>query len=83
VEDVDWWWNGTWGRLVRRDVYLRRDGEHWEVELREGGSDGLSRRRSFSRKYDALAFVTQALAAQEPGGWRNLIAEDQRESRCA
>ncbi len=45
------WWNGTWGRLARRDVYIRTDGATFELELREGGTEG----RSWKRSYDELA----------------------------
>lgn len=24
------WWNGTWGRLARRDVYIRTEGRSWK-----------------------------------------------------
>lgn len=44
------WWNGNWGRLARRDVYIRTDGSTFELELREGGSDG----RAWKRVYDEL-----------------------------
>jgi hypothetical protein len=36
------WWNGSWGRLSRRDVYVRTDGKRWEVEARLGGAEGRS-----------------------------------------
>jgi len=35
------WWNGTWGRLVRRDLYLYEDGNKWTVEARLGESVSL------------------------------------------
>ncbi|MER7168206.1 hypothetical protein ABT336_19325 [Micromonospora sp. NPDC000207] len=37
------WWNGKWGRLARRDVFLRVDADHWYVEQRAGGAEGVSR----------------------------------------
>jgi hypothetical protein len=36
------WWNGREGRRRRRDVFIRSDGEHWEVEARTGGESGQS-----------------------------------------
>jgi hypothetical protein len=36
------WWNGTWGRLARLDVFLRIERPRWEVELREGEAEGRS-----------------------------------------
>jgi hypothetical protein len=44
------WWNGNYGRLSRRDVYVRTDGSGFELELREGGSEG----RTWKRVYDEL-----------------------------
>ena len=36
------WWNGGNGRS-RRDVYIRTDGERWEVMAQVGGVDGRSK----------------------------------------
>jgi hypothetical protein len=36
------WWNGG-VRLARRDVYVRTDGEAWEVEAQMGGPEGKSK----------------------------------------
>jgi hypothetical protein len=44
------WWNGSWGRLGRRDVYVRTDGITFELEVRQGGSEG----RTWKRIYDEL-----------------------------
>jgi hypothetical protein len=39
------WWNGRWGRLARRDVWLRRR-TVWEVEARQGENDDGKSQRS-------------------------------------
>ena len=36
------WWNGNQSLRGRRDVYIRTDGQQWEVEARTGGSAGRS-----------------------------------------
>jgi hypothetical protein len=36
------WWNGHSGQRGRRDVFIRTDGDLWEVEARAGGSAGRS-----------------------------------------
>ncbi|GAA1812392.1 hypothetical protein GCM10009682_37090 [Luedemannella flava] len=36
-------WNGSWGRLARRDVLLYEDGGQWLIEVRVGGAEGRSR----------------------------------------
>jgi hypothetical protein len=37
------WWNGDRTPLGRRDVYIRTDGERWEVEAQTGGCNGRSK----------------------------------------
>lgn len=37
---VEHWWNERWGRLARRDVWLRTDGTRWRVEAQQGGREG-------------------------------------------
>ena len=37
------WWNGRTEARGRRDVFIRTDGESWEVEARTGGSAGRSK----------------------------------------
>ena len=34
------WWNQQWGRMARRDVYVRSDGTRFEVEDAQGGAEG-------------------------------------------
>jgi hypothetical protein len=41
------WWNARWGRLARRDLYLREDAGIWLVEDRVGGPDGKSQFQPF------------------------------------
>lgn len=36
------WWNGQIGNRWRRDVFIRTDGQQWEVEARLGGDPGRS-----------------------------------------
>jgi hypothetical protein len=64
------WWNGTWGRLARRDVYLFEDGGKWLVEAREGGAEGRSRWYDFDDEDTALDCVRGLLV--QPGDWREL-----------
>ena len=64
------WWNGTWGRLGRRDVYLYEDAGHWLVEARDGGAEGRSRWYEFHDETDALGCIGGLLA--QPGEWREV-----------
>jgi hypothetical protein len=56
------WWNAKWGRLVRRDLYVRTDGRRWEVEARIGGAEGRSRRQVCHNEDEALALARRWLA---------------------
>ncbi|WP_433062667.1 hypothetical protein [Dactylosporangium sp. CS-033363] len=37
------WWNGDNSVRGRRDIYIRTNGESWEVEARVGGGSGRSK----------------------------------------
>jgi len=36
------WWNGHTEHGRRRDIFIRTDGQRWEVEARMGGASGRS-----------------------------------------
>jgi hypothetical protein len=64
------WWNGNLGQRTRRDVYIRSDGQHWEVEAQMGGADGRSTVQQCPGQASALI-----LAGAWRGGrseWREL-----------
>ncbi|HET6211570.1 MAG TPA: hypothetical protein VFE14_01725 [Micromonosporaceae bacterium] len=64
------WWNARWGRIARRDVYLRVDGDRWFVEAREGGSEGRSRWWELDSEDEALEVIRTLLAGSDD--WRDL-----------
>jgi len=64
------WWNGTWGRLVRRDLYLYEDGGAWLVEARLGGADGRSRWFNYPDEDAALERVRDLMT--ESDDWREI-----------
>ena len=70
MEQRKHWWNGHWGRLARRDVFLRTDGDQWFVEQRAGGSEGLSRYFEFASEDDAYDIVHALLVGSDD--WREL-----------
>jgi hypothetical protein len=72
MEQRKHWWNGRWGRHVRRDVYLRVDGDAWLVEQRAGGADGVSQFYEFASEEDAYERVRALLT--DSGDWRELSA---------
>ncbi|PWU50698.1 hypothetical protein DLJ46_06470 [Micromonospora globispora] len=71
MEDVAGrWWNGIWGRLARRDVWLTRE-VRWKVIARAGDSEtGQVLRWEFDTETEARAMVERLLAADAGGTWR-------------
>jgi hypothetical protein len=70
MEQRKHWWNGKWGRLGRRDIFLRADGDQWHVEHREGGAEGVSRFSEFDSEDEAYEAIRGLLAG--PDQWREL-----------
>jgi hypothetical protein len=70
MEQRKHWWNGKWGRLARRDVYLRADADQWFVEQRAGGAEGVSRFYEFDGEDEAYEAVR--LMLDGPDDWRQL-----------
>jgi hypothetical protein len=70
VEQRKHWWNGKWGRLARRDVFLRIDGDEWHIEQRAGGAEGVSRFYRFDSEEVAYDAVRSLLTG--PDEWREL-----------
>jgi hypothetical protein len=64
------WWNGRWGRLARKDVFLRTDGDQWLVEQRAGGAEGVSHFLEFDSEEAAYDAVRALVAGSED--WREL-----------
>ncbi len=56
---VERWWNGSWGRLTRRDIWLRTDDHRWRVEVRQGDADARLWYRWYTDEADARRFVTE------------------------
>lgn len=69
-QDPRHWWNGRWGRIARRDVYLRTENGTFVVEARAGGADGESRTWTPPSEEHALLLVEDLLSDQD--GWREL-----------
>src|SRR5258706_11638736 len=67
-ELVSHWFNGVWGRLARRDVYIRTDGTGFELELRAGGAGGRPWRRPFPTLAAAVDEGPRAMAPAQKGG---------------
>jgi hypothetical protein len=76
------WWNGSWSRLTRRDVFVRNAADgRWQVELRRGGSDGRVRTRMFGSEQDAVEWIKSAVVV-DGFDWREVIPRiDSRQRR--
>ncbi len=71
------WWNGKWGRLARRDVFLTQDdvSGHFWVEAREGGADGSRVRQEYDCEPDALRYIARLTADNPVDRWRRMPGE--------
>ncbi|MCW3815828.1 hypothetical protein ONA91_15390 [Micromonospora sp. DR5-3] len=64
------WWNGVWGRLARRDVWLVRE-TRWKVIGRAGDTEtGKVLRWEFETEPEAMLMVDRLLRAETAGQWR-------------
>ncbi|MCX4468901.1 hypothetical protein C5N14_10410 [Micromonospora sp. MW-13] len=70
MEQRKHWWNGKWGRLARRDVFLRVNGDQWHVEQRAGGAEGVSQFYEYPSVEEAEETVRALLAGADD--WREL-----------
>ena len=70
MEERKHWWNGKWGRIARKDVYLRVSGNQWHVERRAGGADGISQYFEYNGEEAALDAACALLSG--PDEWREL-----------
>ncbi|MER7459512.1 hypothetical protein [Micromonospora sp. NPDC126480] len=65
------WWNGDTTARGRRDVYIRTDGQRWEVQAQIGGDSGRSKvLECFSRS--SASILAGAWRGASPG-WRELL----------
>lgn len=69
---VERWWNGRFGRMARRDVWLKRT---WRVEWRQGDGDSPVTGKDFDDEQAARAWLRTVLArgkVHESDQWRDL-----------
>lgn len=64
------YWNGSWGRLARRDILVYENGGQWILEVRVGGADGRSRWFEYDGE-EAAQHRLRALLAEDES-WREL-----------
>jgi hypothetical protein len=67
------WWNGRFGRLARRDIWLRSDGTTWRVEARAGDGDSRKWEHDYVDEHEARAVIAEMMdRTGGPAGWRDL-----------
>lgn len=75
----DRYWNGLWGRMARRDIWLMSDGQRWRVRRRLGGDEGREVNYQFDDEMAAQAMVDRMMKTSV-GDWRDLTQAVRRES---
>jgi hypothetical protein len=74
VDVVGRWWNGLFGRLSRRDIWLSQE-TRWHVRARQGDADtGRELHWDYATEAEARAMVKRLMSANGPGSWRELTA---------
>lgn len=64
------WWNGKTTRRARRDVFIRTDGQRWDVKVQIGGDAGSSQTQECPSANSAT-IVAGAWRGGDPG-WREV-----------
>lgn len=72
MDVVGRWWNGRFGRIARRDVWLERD-VRWRVRARQGDGDSPVWVRECANEAAARQLVDELLA-RGADEWRDLTA---------
>ncbi|MCM0674668.1 hypothetical protein NCC78_08200 [Micromonospora phytophila] len=73
------YWNGAWGRIARRDIWLLSDGRLWRVRGRLGGDGGREVSHDFTNEGSARTMVDRMMEASA-GTWRDLTEAVRQES---
>ncbi|WP_433299662.1 hypothetical protein ACQP2F_00410 [Actinoplanes sp. CA-030573] len=64
------WWNGVWGRLARRDIWLTVS---YRVTARQGDTEtGKVLCWDFDSEEDARAMIERLTHSPGPGEWREM-----------
>jgi hypothetical protein len=67
---VQRWWNGRFGRLARRDIWLEHD-EVWQVRARHGDGDSKVKTWTFPSRDQAEAMLHR-LKDTGGDGWTDI-----------
>jgi hypothetical protein len=77
------WWNGRWGKLARRDIWLKLD-VTWRVEARKGDGDSGVWSHEYNSEEDARAAIAGMMdRTGGPGEWQDLTKVPDRRGPAA
>lgn len=74
VRNVERWWNGSFGRLARRDIWLRTtdDDGRWDVWIRDGGTEGRNSHTEYETEQEARTALQKLINGQPQSRWRKM-----------
>lgn len=67
------WWNGSYGRINRRDIWLYTNGHVWRVDARQGDGDAKIWSKTMVREEDARELAAD-MRARTGDTWRELTS---------
>jgi hypothetical protein len=73
------WWNGSLSPRERRDVFIRSDGQQWDVIAQVGGVHGRTRVHVCPGKATAEILASAWRGASVD--WREVVPADDAENR--
>lgn len=66
-------WNGRWGKLARRDIWLYTDGARWFLRARQGDGDSKVWTHDYTTEDEARTVVEGMIARTGgTGEWRDI-----------
>ncbi len=78
IRPVGWalegrWWNGKYGRIARRDLWLYTNGYVWRVDARQGDGDARVWSKQFTSEQEARQ-LTEDMMARADSQWKDLTS---------
>ena len=73
---VERWWNGVWGRLSQKRIWLWTNGEIWRVEARKGDGDADVWGKDFVSELEARLLVREMRERNPRDEWKELPPAD-------
>lgn len=67
------WWNGIFGRLARRDMWLYTNGYVWRVDARQGDGDAKVWSKQLTSEQEARELAA-AMMERSGDQWRDITS---------